>query len=344
MIKGMVTAADKNRAVILKTDGTFAEIKNRNYSVGQRIAVSERSYVKYSAIAASLIIFITGAFSGYKLTYTPSSYIYIDINPSIRIDVNAFDRVISVNPLNSDAVELIEASQVKDKDINICINNIINACKDAEYINENNTDIEIDIMSKHIAVSQSVNNVSSKYDGALQFSVHNVSEAESRQAYNMGVSVSKLGAIKKYTEVFGGELSENTVKLKNVSKQKINAEIENKTKDKNYIPQDTEVLKKQEKKTAGTTEKQEQKIQHDIKTEKPQDTSSNSPENETDKNTVPQKKPSAEIKPKEQNKEMQTEKKEQKQAEADLRKDEQAERKEQKDAIKQQKANEKAKK
>ena len=238
MIKGIVTAVKNNKAIILKNDGTFVRMQNKNYSVGQKITFSEKAYIKYAAIAASFIFLFSGVFSGYKLAYTPFSYIYIDINPSIRLDVNVFNKVISVNPLNSDASELIEEFKVTDKHIDVCIDNIIAACEQAEYINESNTDVEIDIMSEHMSVSEYVNSISSKYADTLQMSVRNVSEEESRQADDMGVSVSQLNAIKQYTEVFGGELTDNVRNLKNVSKKKIHRDIEDKKIKDSYIPEE----------------------------------------------------------------------------------------------------------
>lgn len=45
---------------------------------------------------------------------TPTSYISIDINPSIEIGVNAFDRVVEVTAENDDAKAIVEAVNLKN--------------------------------------------------------------------------------------------------------------------------------------------------------------------------------------------------------------------------------------
>ena len=42
-------------------------------------------------------IFLLFSFSGYGLYFTKTSIISIDINPSIELNINRFDRVISIN-------------------------------------------------------------------------------------------------------------------------------------------------------------------------------------------------------------------------------------------------------
>lgn len=52
-------------------------------------------------------------FASAGLYFTPTARINIDINPSFELEVNRFDKVISVNALNDDGKKLAETSDIK---------------------------------------------------------------------------------------------------------------------------------------------------------------------------------------------------------------------------------------
>lgn len=56
-----------------------------------------------AAAFACLCLLFTG---GYWLYFTPTATISIDINPSIELGVNRFNRVVSVEGYNADGVKL----------------------------------------------------------------------------------------------------------------------------------------------------------------------------------------------------------------------------------------------
>lgn len=70
--------------------------------------IKRRFYVCGAACACLLLIFLCG----YWLYFTPAFEISIDINPSIELCVNRFERVISVSGFNEDGRELAEALDV----------------------------------------------------------------------------------------------------------------------------------------------------------------------------------------------------------------------------------------
>ena len=110
-MQGVVMEIKENRCVVLKKDGTFAEIPNRNYTVGQTVTLS-RSAVRRSLSLAACLAVVCLAGAGHHLYFTPASYIYLDINPSVRLDLNCFERVIDVVPLNEDAETLLADSTI----------------------------------------------------------------------------------------------------------------------------------------------------------------------------------------------------------------------------------------
>ena len=111
---GIIAGVKGKRAVLLNNDGEFIEIADRGYEVGQKIDYKKPSIsAKYAYIAACFILLMFVGFSSYAAYFTSVSFISIDINPSFRIDINRFDRVISVKPLNDDARQLLELNKVK---------------------------------------------------------------------------------------------------------------------------------------------------------------------------------------------------------------------------------------
>lgn len=78
----------------------------------------------YAAVC-TLMLFIL--FTGHLLYFTPTAQISIDINPSIELCINRFDRVIRVNGFNEDGQALLNALDIKYKNYTEAVNQIINS-------------------------------------------------------------------------------------------------------------------------------------------------------------------------------------------------------------------------
>lgn len=84
----------------------FLVKKTQNYT-------KKRKYRAYALACACTLLMLLG---GQWLYFTPTTEISIDINPSIELSINRFDRVISVGGFNEDGRELSNALNVKYKD------------------------------------------------------------------------------------------------------------------------------------------------------------------------------------------------------------------------------------
>ena len=69
-----------------------------------RMRIPKRAF----AIAACLVLTVL-ALGGYRVYATPTAYIDVDVNPSIELSVNRFDRVVDVEALNDDGALLLES-------------------------------------------------------------------------------------------------------------------------------------------------------------------------------------------------------------------------------------------
>lgn len=112
-MQGVVMDIKNGKAVVFQKNGDMTEVKDKGYQIGQTINITIYPYKNFIVMAACfMLVFITGI-SGYAVAYRT---IYVDINPSMRLDVNRFDKVISVNPLNDDAVELMKSYLIQSAD------------------------------------------------------------------------------------------------------------------------------------------------------------------------------------------------------------------------------------
>ncbi len=220
-MRGIVMEIKGSRCVILKKDGTFAEIRNRNYTVGQEVSASTPSVGKALSAAACLAVICTAAF-GYHLYYTPTSYVYMDINPSVRLDLNCFERVIDVVPLNEDAEVLLSHLTIRKGSAEECMNTIVSACQEQEYLNENNTDIEVSVRTDSAKLETEVETASAAIgEEQLEVSVFQMDEEENSSAMERHISARRLRAVRTYTEQFGGTLDENLELLKDFTNDEI---------------------------------------------------------------------------------------------------------------------------
>ncbi len=85
-----------------------------------------------SAAICALLIFIGGNW----LYFTPTAEISIDINPSIELSVNRFDKVISVNGYNEDGNILAEQLDIKFADYTEAIDEVMRNEKIADLLSD----------------------------------------------------------------------------------------------------------------------------------------------------------------------------------------------------------------
>ena len=185
-MKGIITDIKADRAIILKQNGTFSEVRNKGYRIGQEIQLASPSIPRPLLIAACFLLVFGISFGGLKAYYTPVDYIYMDINPSLRLDINLFHRVIQVTPLNEDAKFLTAF----DTDPGKCVAVIIDECAEKGYLNENNKDIEISIFTRDMAMEQAIKTDCEKYNiSGYIVTVRSVNKQEAEDANSRGVSV-----------------------------------------------------------------------------------------------------------------------------------------------------------
>ena len=224
-MQGVVMEIKENRCVVLKKNGTFAEIPNRNYTVGQTVSLSGSAIRRSLSLAACLAV-VCLAGMGHHLYFTPSSYIYLDINPSVRLDLNCFERVINVVPLNEDAEALLSDVTIPKGKAEDCMNAIVSACREQDYLNKDNTDIEVSVRTDNAKLETAVEDATESItEENLEVSVYQIDESENESAIEHHISAKRLRAVRAYTEQFGGTLDENLKQLQGLTSDEIYQKI-----------------------------------------------------------------------------------------------------------------------
>lgn len=91
--------------------------------------------------AVCMALFLAAGFGGYSWLRTPIAYVSIDVNPSIDLALNRFDRVLSATAYNAEAEEILADLSVKGKKYTEAIDLIVKSedmkpylTKDAELV------------------------------------------------------------------------------------------------------------------------------------------------------------------------------------------------------------------
>ena len=81
-----------------------------------------------AALSAACACLALGLFAaGYHLYFTPTSVISMDINPSIELSVNRFDRIIDVSGYNEDGTQLAETLDLLHRDYEQAVEQVLDS-------------------------------------------------------------------------------------------------------------------------------------------------------------------------------------------------------------------------
>ena len=90
------------------------------------------------AAAACLCLVLTGG-GAYHYQYQNrqvDSVIGIDVNPSVELSINRKNRVLSAEPLNEDAREIMDGMDLEGVDLNVAVNAVIGSMVTHGYLDD----------------------------------------------------------------------------------------------------------------------------------------------------------------------------------------------------------------
>lgn len=90
----------------------------------------KNDYKIIAALVCTLIVIL-----GFGFYYNnPTSYVSLDINPSVLLGVNSFDKVVKIEALNEDASKVTNNLKLYNTDVTDAVNKVVNEAKNLGYV------------------------------------------------------------------------------------------------------------------------------------------------------------------------------------------------------------------
>jgi len=114
--------------------------------------------VKLAAMAAVLALILGIGFGAgtYRINNTVATTISLDVNPSIEIRVNRYERVLEAVALNEDAKTVLEGMDLEGSDLNVAVNAVIGSMVRNGFITEVANAILISVDSADAAAGKAL--------------------------------------------------------------------------------------------------------------------------------------------------------------------------------------------
>lgn len=137
---GIVTQVNKNVVYLMTSSGEFVKVRARGAAPGIGEIYSgepyiERKIFRLPAIAAAMLSFIILS-SGLYTYYTPVAAITIDINPSVKLHINRWNKIIKAAPLNEDGEKILLNLSLANKSPEEGLELIVAQAEKDNFINE----------------------------------------------------------------------------------------------------------------------------------------------------------------------------------------------------------------
>lgn len=139
-MKGIVVDVKGKYAVILDKNGRFTKVKNNGrLRIGYEVDMPSPAHLDISTLMrkasiAAAFVLVIGLSAGVYSYNSPYAYIGIDINPSIEIATNIYDRIIRAEGLNDDGTKIAGLSACMNKKLKDGIGKIIDVAVEEGYL------------------------------------------------------------------------------------------------------------------------------------------------------------------------------------------------------------------
>lgn len=169
--------------------------------------MKKKRHIGLYAVFASFILIFMGGFIYFNI---PTSYVSVDINPSIMLSANSWDRVVKVEGLNKDAKEVISNLNLYGKDVSDAVNQIVNIATNLGYIDKNIDDNAI-LVSTYCDNTEKREQLQDRIHDNLNQSLNKngirlliidmeLTEEDAKKANDYGVSEAKILFVNKALE------------------------------------------------------------------------------------------------------------------------------------------------
>lgn len=149
---------------------------------------------------AFLLVMISGV--SYKLYFTPSAYIDVDVNPSVELTINRFGRVIAASPYNSEGDGILKIISIRNTAYTEAVKELLETMEAQGFWDQDgllsltvqtiSSDSERDMLN---ALNTTVNSVLQRHHSNMEADIFPVTEEVKNCAHEKNVSPAKYLAI-----------------------------------------------------------------------------------------------------------------------------------------------------
>lgn len=113
-MKAVILENRDGYSAVLREDGAIEKLKMQG-EVGDTIIIEPNrrkrtaQFYRYAQVAAAAAVFLVAAGSARHYVFATSSYVTMDVNPSVEFAMNRMERVIDVAAVNEDAEEIVSS-------------------------------------------------------------------------------------------------------------------------------------------------------------------------------------------------------------------------------------------
>ncbi|NMC27292.1 MAG: hypothetical protein GYA42_04015 [Syntrophomonadaceae bacterium] len=192
-----------DEALIGRTEARLREDLLASHEPRIRTKRGRNYQMKKLAIAACMAVMLLGG--GFAWA-TPTSYLSVDINPSVELGINALDRVVRVQALNEDGTVILEGLSIKGLQVDEAVSLIVDAAAEQGYIEKDGSSIVsitagTDNKKKADALTadaeEGVREALEKNEVAAEVSMAAISQARWEAARALDISPGKMNLYQK---------------------------------------------------------------------------------------------------------------------------------------------------
>ncbi|HOM01594.1 MAG TPA: anti-sigma factor domain-containing protein [Acetivibrio sp.] len=215
-MKAVIVDIKGKYAVAVDKEGQFIKLKRtEECRIGYEIDVpakvigfKKKTLLKVVSVAAALLLVSSISFAVYSYNL-PYSYVNVDINPSLEIIINIYNRIIDIKALNPEGELLIEGS-CRNSRLNEGVKKIIDNAVEQGFLKNNEENaVMLTVAGKDFdkvckireEVENTANKVLNDDNVVSEVIVENVVLEKREEAKELGISPGKLVLIEKLKEV-----------------------------------------------------------------------------------------------------------------------------------------------
>lgn len=115
----------------------------------QKISIySRKPYIILRYAVAVICVFLLAGMGAYSIYSRPVSYISIDVNPSIELAINCFDRVVSAKGYNTDGQDILQHIPLENISYMQAIDRLLQDNYYSQFLNQDSP-LVVTVISEH---------------------------------------------------------------------------------------------------------------------------------------------------------------------------------------------------